>query len=506
MLILFQIYICISGREGNARLHSKNDDKIFPINKPNISTIPHRTNEDRKNQDSFKLDPITTSQNLNVLAAITGASAEQLGFTPEVQALMQLQMKELLGTGVSKRSQDPSVAKDANVDNRRGGETINSAPPEYPMIGAINVEDLEASFHIEKECNDIPKQANAGNKCGNQQGSNRPPPGFGGEKQLEEILGQFGSNAGPINDPAPLGSFQQQNLPRHLPNIENIRHGVPPGGITAEQLRKGGILPEQLRAGGILPEQLQTGAIFPEQLRAGGILPEQLQAGGILPGQLRPPTMMHPMFSNYGIPPTLKQRQLSGDLLGIQSLANMVPVEGHDKGSPIPFSPMMLPMLPLGMPQMYPFGSPSTSRMNPIGVVQGPPPMFMQPLTKPEQQIDGVPQPEASTAPPLQAGWPSMFGPFTSESCIQPFPNKDTGFPSSVLLPGDLKHPLFNPATPPHEQYMDSKLHKLSSKDGSDPLPIHPNNITPDTPEVPLAEGSPMTPPNLNLHSFDFED
>jgi len=114
----------------------------------------------------------------------------------------------------------------------------------------------------------------------------------------------------------------------------------------------------------------------------------------------------------------------------------------------------------------------------------------------------------------LPMGWPqapastgNMFGPITPSSnqgAGAPGPNKEnmeqiasflptfgnlpnplqmnqSGFPTSVLFPSDLQHPL--------------REESLAAADRSDPLPSHPN---PDTGDMP--EGSPQTPPNLNMH------
>merc|ERR1719470_240781 len=192
------------------------------------------------------------------------------------------------------------------------------------------------------------------------------------------------------------------------------------------------------------------------------------------------------MLPGFGFPQDLRQRQLSGDPLGIQSLANMVPVE-QGQGSPNSFGPMMLPMIPFGLPQMgmFPFGSqnPSVSQMNPMGLMRGGPPGGLPP-TPARESPNNSPHPPETTAPPLT--------------------HRETGFPSSVLFPGDLKHPLLHPATPPLEHYLDPRSSPLPTN-GSNPLPIPPTS-KPITPDVLLAEGSPMTPPNLNLHTFNFDD
>lgn len=293
----------------------------------------------------------------------------------------------------------------------------------------------------------------------------------------------------------------------HQLEQEQLRHGgIMPGGITPDQLRKGGILPEQLRAGGILPEQLRTGAILPEQLRAGGILPEQLQAGGIMPGQLRPPMMGSGLLPGFGLSQDLRQNQISVDPLGIQSLANMAPVDQQSTQSP--FGPMMFPMIPFGLPQMgmFPFSGKNSalSSSNQAGFMRGPPPVGLPPSPAENSPLNNSPRPQ-EPAPPLQPGWPStMFGPLAAGTTVPPFTHRETGFPSSVLFPGDLKHPLLHPATPPLEHYLDPRSSPLPTN-GSNPLPIPPTS-KPITPEVILAEGSPMTPPNLNLHTFNFDD
>jgi len=476
-------------------------------------------------QQTFSIPPPSQGFDIGILASLAGvgggSAPNHPGFSPEVQALMQRQMAELLAAGSANRMHPQPPPQ---VEPKRGdpGPVGGSSPPQFDLsalaalsgqgvtaggqeiVGAINAEDLEASFHTESSPGNV--DAKKPDEGLDRQAS-RPPPGFGGQQQLQDILGQMGHGT------AMPDILQQQMLHRQIQQHDQLLHaGVVPGGITPEQLRKGNILPEQLRAGGISQEQLRTGAILPDQLRAGGILPEQLQAGGILPGQLRPPVMPGGRLPAFGIPSQdLRQRQVSGDPLGIQSLANMIPqpLDQQGQGSPNPFGPMMFPMIPFGMPQigMFPFGgqTPAAGAMKPMGLMRGPPPGGMPPATARESPTGKSPLPsEAAPAPPLQVGWPTMFGPLSSGPGVPPFTNRDTGFPSSVLFPGDLKHPLLHPATPPIDHYLDPRLSPLPTN-GSNPLPIPPTS-KPITPDLLLAEGSPMTPPNLNLHSFNFDD
>ena len=490
----------------------------------------------------FSIPPPTRGFDIGMFAALAGVGGaggpHHPGFGPEVQAQMQRQMAELLAAGSAHRMPAPAEHQEpVRTEHVEVRQVRKESPPQFDLsalaamsgqgsvgpvggpqiVGAINAEDLEASFHTESSqgnnsCDDSGsgREERSGDNVERQ--ASRPPPGFGGQQQLQEILGQIG-NMGPKMAPVgPIpGLLQHQMMQRHLQQMEQeqLRHGgVVPGGITAEQLRKGGILPEQLRAGGILPEQLRTGAILPEQLRAGGIMPEQLQAGGILPGQLRPPMMAGGMLPGFGFQQDLRQRQLSGDPLGIQSLANMVPMEHQGQGSPNSFGPMMLPMIPFGLPQMgmFPFGgqNPAVPQMNPMGLMRGGFPPGGLPPTPARESPNNSPHPPETTAPPLQTGWPTMFGPLSAGPSVPPFTHRETGFPSSVLFPGDLKHPLLHPATPPLEHYLDQRSSLLPTN-ASNPLPIPPTS-KPITPDVLLAEGSPMTPPNLNLHTFNFDD
>jgi terminal uridylyltransferase len=469
-------------REPTGQDHRQNEEKApdYPqeATKPDprdqVPCVPQPTGLPRNVQPAptaplpFSVPPPARGMDIGVLAALAGPHT----ISPEMQAQMQRQMAELLR--IPQRQESPAQYDLAALAHLSG----QGVQRQGEIVGAINAEDLEASFHTEDS-------VDSGVEGGDERQAGRPPPGFGGQQQLQEILGQIGNTGQGGAVPSLL---QQQMLQRHH---EQLLHGVVPG-ITPEQLRKGGILPEQLRAGGILPEQLRTGAILPEQLRAGGILPEQLQAGGILPGQLRPPVL-----PGYSMP-----RQVPGDPLGIQSLANMVPqpLDHQGQGSPNPFAPMMFPMIPFGLPQMgmFPFGAqnPAAGPMKPMGLMRG----GLPPTPARESPTD----PPHTVAPPLQAGWPSMFGPLSTGPGVPPFTNRETGFPSSVLFPGDLKHPLLHPATPPLEHYLDPRLSPLTTN-GSNPLPIPPTS-KPITPDLLLAEGSPMTPPNLNLHTFNFDD
>jgi len=491
-------------------------------------TVPQPTGQPRNAQhhaptapQPFSVPPPSRGFDIGLLAALAGVGGNTgqplPGVSPEVQAHMQRQMAELLAAGSANRM--PPPPPQPQLEPVRGEQARAGSPHQFDLsalaalsgqgevpggqeiVGAINAEDLEASFHTESSPgNNSLEEKNIERQVGS---AGRPPPGFGGQQQLQDILGQLGPGVPMLQ---PYRQLQQQ-----MEHEQLLHGGVVPGGITPEQLRKGRILPEQLRAGGISQEQLRTGAILPEQLRAGGILPEQLQAGGILPGQLRPPVMPGGRFPAFGIPSQdLRQRQVSGDPLGIQSLANMVPLplDQQGQGSPNPFGPMMFPMIPFGVPQMgmFPFGAqnPAAGPMKPPGAMRGPP-GGMPPTPTNRSPTGSSPHPPESAAPPpLQAGWPTMFGPISTGPGVPPFTNRDTGFPSSVLFPGDLKHPLLHPATPPIDHYLDPRLSPLPTN-ASNPLPIPPTS-KPITPDLLLAEGSPMTPPNLNLHTFNFDD
>jgi len=496
-----------------------------PINQqpPILPSIPQPVGQQALPPLPFSAPPPTRGFDIGMLAALSGAGGhaghQHQGFGPEAQAVMQRQMAELLAAGSPSRMRPPGHQQSNQVRKEPAGgpqfdlsalaalSGVSSiGPVGGPSIaGAINAEDLEASFHTESSASNVSGEDSGKEEVVQEerQGSSRPPPGFGGQQQLQEILGQIG-NSGPVVGPVGQqfpGLLQHQLMQRHLQQLEHEhmrqQAGMMPGGITHEQLRKGNILPEQLAAGGILPEQLRTGAILPDQLRAGGILPEQLQAGGILPGQLRPPMMGGGMLPGFGLAQDMRQRHLSGDPLGIQSLANMATVDPTHS----PFGPMMLPMIPLGLPQMgmIPFGgqNPSVSQMNPMGFMRGPLPGGLPPTPARDS-------PTNSPHPTEPTGWPTMFGPLAAGPSVPPFTHRETGFPSSVLFPGDLKHPLLHPATPPLEHYLNSRLSPIPTN-GSNPLPIPPNS-KPITPDVLLAEGSPMTPPNLNLHTFNFDD
>ena len=199
---------------------------------------------------------------------------------------------------------------------------------------ATNVEDMEASFHTESR----PGNSYAEGETVDSQACSAggPPPGFGGQQQLQGILGQTG--------PGALGSGMPQQciqLQQQVEHEQLLHEGVVPGRITPEKLRKGRISPEQLRAGGISQEQLWTGEILPEQLRQGGILPEQLTAGDILlilPGQLRPSVVPRGRVPAFGVPSQdLRQMQVSGagstqqlDLSALAALSRQGEVPGKE--------------------------------------------------------------------------------------------------------------------------------------------------------------------------------
>jgi len=166
-------------------------------------------------------------------------------------------------------------------------------------------------------------------------------------------------------------------------------------------------------------------------------------------------------------------RHPSGDPLGIQSLANLGP-----PGS----TPMMMPMMPFGLPPMglLPFSNPSPGIHFPPSI-SPPPPAAHSPIL-------GSP-PSSSSLATWPSSQPTMFGSLTGP--VAPFNTRDTGFPSSVLFPGDLHHPLLSPGSPTQ---------------ASLPQPGLPSAMKPSSPDPDLASGSPVTPPNLGLHTFNFED
>lgn len=198
-----------------------------------------------------------------------------------------------------------------------------------------------------------------------------------------------------------------------------------------------------------------SGAITAEDLEASFLTdPDNSLSGGDSDGESRPrrppgfeaprviqpPHLVHQQLLQRHIleQNNLRQRQLSGDVLGIQGLANLglQDPQGplvHPPFAPGPFGPMLLP--------------------------------YRLPPHLPHQPGDG-PTPV----------WPSM-GP--------------------VLFPGDLRHPLLHPAA--MEQFLGAGRAPPSS---GNPLPIPSGQ--PRTPDPVVAEGSPMTPPNL--HSFIYED
>ena len=210
-------------------------------------------------------------------------------------------MAELQGAGsANNMPSPPAQLEPVRGDQARAGSHLSALaamsgqeePGGQEIVVAINAEDMEANFQRK----DIPGNNSEEVKTIDSlvDSAGGPPPGFGGQHQLQDILG-----------------------------------------ITPEQLRKGRISPEQLRAGGISQEQLRTGEILPQQLLQGGILPEQLQAGGILftlPGQLRPPVMPR----GGGVPSQdLSQRQVPGasstqqfDLSKLAAMSRQVEVAG----------------------------------------------------------------------------------------------------------------------------------------------------------------------------------
>ena len=327
--------------------------------------------------------------------------------------------------------QEPPSGPGVDLSALLGGLS-NSGPPVPPptISGAINAEDLEASL--------------------------LGAPASGGQGSIGPQMGPPGSQGMP---PGPPG------MPPGPPLFPPGHQGPPPG-FGALQLQQ--ILSQlgpPVRPQGPGPQNLEQLQMMQRHLQSLGLPPTGI-VGGLLPGQ---EPHMTPLPPPLGGP----HRHPSGDPLGIQSLANL----GH---APSGSGPMMMPMMPFGLPPMglLPFSSHEQGAM-PFGHGS---PSSLPPQSSPSPS-PGSPKPP--TSPPLNP-WPpvqqpqSMFGPLTSAPLsgpVPPFGNRETGFPSSVLFPGDLHHPLLHPGLIPTEE-------KPSSPDPS--------------------PGSPLTPPG-NI-TFNFED
>lgn len=92
------------------------------------------------------------------------------------------------------------------------------------------------------------------------------------------------------------------------------------------------------------------------------------------------------------------------------------------------------------------------------------------PITPSSNQGVGVPVPKPEHMEQIGSFLPT-FG-----NLPNPLQMNQSGFPTSVLFPSDLQHPLREESLP------------------GDPLPSHP------TADTGVPEGSPQTPPNLNMH------
>ena len=263
-------------------------------------------------------------------------------------------------------------------------------------------------------------------------GEQRPHQAATGD--LAAILGSVVQAPGPLR-PTISGAINAEDLEASLLDPQQGQKnqaapgpsGAPPPGFGAIQL--GHILSQlgpPVRPPGQSLEELQA---VQRHLQSLGLPPTGL-LGGLLPGQ-------EPHLLGFG-PPGGPGSQAQ-DPLGMQSLASLGP----------PGGPMMMPMLPLGLPPMglLPFSQ--------AGPVFGASPPSMPPNSSPS---------------PWPPGPGAMFG-----GPVPPFAARDTGFPSSVLFPGDLRHPL------------------AAAEQG-------PTDIQE------LVSGSPSTPPTLGIHTFDFED
>lgn len=170
-----------------------------------------------------------------------------------------------------------------------------------------------------------------------------------------------------------------------------------------------------------------------------------------------PAPRLPPGFDGVRGPPPVNQAPGS-DVLGVQSLANLA--NHPPTSSPLPMfgGPMMMPGI--RYPPIAPFAAGG---------------LPLTPTREPHQ-------------PPLGPMWP--VGP---------------GF-----LPGQT--PLFNPPNFLQEtrpEMFNPWLHFLDPRlpppvSSSNPLPIPNVKSKPNSPELLLDEGSPLTPPNL--HNFNFED
>jgi len=172
---------------------------------------------------------------------------------------------------------------------------------------------------------------------------------------------------------------------------------------------------------------------------------------------------------------SLRQRQLSGDILGIQALASLGLGDApRGPGLGPGLGPGSGPGLGQGL------GPGSGPGLGPgLGPSPGPAPFgpgSFGPMILPYR----LPSPLHRTPGDVQGGpgWPS-------------------GFPNTVLFPGDLRHPLLQTGVWDHLREA-GRVPPATSN----PLPIPSGQ--PITPEPAVAEGSPMTPPNL--HNFHFED
>ena len=332
---------------------------------------------------------------------------------------------------------EPPSGPGVDLSALLGGLTSNSGPPVPPptISGAINAEDLEASL--------------------------LGAPSSGGQGSIGQQMGPPGSQGMP---PGPPG------MPPGPPLFPPGHQGGPPPGFGALQLQQ--ILSQlgpPVRPQGPGPQNLEQLQMMQRHMQSLGLPPTGI-VGGLLPGQ-EPHMTPLPLGGPH--------RHPSGDPLGIQSLANL---GGH---APPPGSgPMMMPMMPFGLPPMglLPFSSHEQGGGGlPFGHGS---PSSLPPQSSPSPS-PGSPKPP--TSPPLNP-WPpvqapqSMFGPLTSapglSGPVPPFGNRETGFPSSVLFPGDLHHPLLNPGMLPDAE------EKPASPDPS--------------------PGSPLTPPG-NI-TFNFED
>ena len=159
--------------------------------------------------------------------------------------------------------------------------------------------------------------------------------------------------------------------------------------------------------------------------------------------QRRPP--------GFDRPPMARPEPLPGDVLGVQSLAQLA---SQPPSSPLPMfgGPMMLPPRYPGLSPFIPGG--------------------------PMLPGHGPGHPPGHQGHPM---WPQGLG----------------------LMPGQGQPPLLNPEMQsPWLNFLDPRFPVNHSNPSSNPLPIPSARGGPQSPEPLLDEGSPITPPNLQSFNF----